>query len=148
MGLISRVSSRTYRQSIYRSKYDITKFCYISIKMPNSSSTNTTESVQYNGWLHKWTNYIHGYQKRYFMIENDYLSYYRSDAENQSCRGRLKLSSANFHIQSSTMFCITSGTQNYTLKAQNETHRQRWITNLELAKTQARQNKEALRKSR
>lgn len=43
------------------------------------------------------------------------------------------------------MFCITSGTQNYTLKAQNETHRQRWITNLELAKTQARQNKEATR---
>ena len=111
----------------------------------STSNTLTTESVQYNGWLHKWTNYIHGYQKRYFIIENDYLSYYRSDAENQSCRGRLKLSSASFHIQSSTMFCITSGTQNYTLKAQNETHRQRWITNLELAKTQARQNKEATR---
>ena len=33
---------------------------------------------QYKGWLYKWTNYIKGYQKRWFMLQNGYLSYYRS----------------------------------------------------------------------
>jgi len=32
---------------------------------------------QYKGWLYKWTNYIKGYQKRWFMLQNGYLSYYR-----------------------------------------------------------------------
>ena len=33
---------------------------------------------QYKGWLYKWTNFIKGYQKRWFMLQNGHLSYYRS----------------------------------------------------------------------
>ena len=29
------------------------------------------------GWLLKWTNYIKGYQKRWFVLSNGLLSYYR-----------------------------------------------------------------------
>ena len=29
------------------------------------------------GWLQKWTNYIKGYQKRWFVLSNGVLSYYR-----------------------------------------------------------------------
>jgi hypothetical protein len=29
------------------------------------------------GWLFKWTNYIKGYQKRWFVLSNGVLSYYR-----------------------------------------------------------------------
>jgi len=29
------------------------------------------------GWLHKWTNYLKGYQKRWFILANGTLSYYR-----------------------------------------------------------------------
>ena len=29
------------------------------------------------GWLYKWTNYIKGYQKRWFVLQNGLLSYYR-----------------------------------------------------------------------
>jgi len=29
------------------------------------------------GWLYKWTNYLRGYQKRWFVLQNGLLSYYR-----------------------------------------------------------------------
>ena len=31
----------------------------------------------FRGWLMKWTNYIKGYQKRWFVLSNGLLSYYR-----------------------------------------------------------------------
>ena len=33
---------------------------------------------EFRGWLLKWTNYIKGYQKRWFVLSNGLLSYYRS----------------------------------------------------------------------
>ena len=35
------------------------------------------ESGDTKGWLYKWTNYIKGYQKRWFVLQNGLLSYYR-----------------------------------------------------------------------
>ncbi len=32
---------------------------------------------QLKGWLLKWTNYIKGYQRRWFVLSNGLLSYYR-----------------------------------------------------------------------
>ncbi|TGZ45975.1 Oxysterol-binding protein 1 [Temnothorax longispinosus] len=29
------------------------------------------------GWLFKWTNYLKGYQRRWFVLSNGLLSYYR-----------------------------------------------------------------------
>ena len=34
-------------------------------------------SADTKGWLYKWTNYIKGYQKRWFVLQNGLLSYYR-----------------------------------------------------------------------
>lgn len=31
----------------------------------------------YKGWLFKWTNYLKGYQRRWFVLSNGLLSYYR-----------------------------------------------------------------------
>ena len=45
------------------------------------------QSDQYKGWLYKWTNYIKGYQKRWFVLQNGLLSYYRwvrAEAENRA----------------------------------------------------------------
>ena len=33
--------------------------------------------AEYKGWVYKWTNYIKGYQKRWFVLQNGMLSYYR-----------------------------------------------------------------------
>ena len=35
------------------------------------------EVPETKGWLYKWTNYIKGYQKRWFVLQNGLLSYYR-----------------------------------------------------------------------
>ena len=49
-----------------------------------SSATNTTATAApapgsdaYKGWLFKWTNYLKGYQRRWFVLSNGLLSYYR-----------------------------------------------------------------------
>ncbi len=39
--------------------------------------SDSKQSDQYKGWLYKWTNYIKGYQKRWFVLQNGLLSYYR-----------------------------------------------------------------------
>uniref|UniRef100_A0A8D2AY10 PH domain-containing protein n=1 Tax=Sciurus vulgaris TaxID=55149 RepID=A0A8D2AY10_SCIVU len=40
------------------------------------------------GWLFKMANYIKGYQRRWFVLSNGLLSYYRSKAEmRHTCRG-------------------------------------------------------------
>lgn len=39
----------------------------------------------YKGWVFKWTNYIKGYQRRWFVLSNGLLSYYRY-ALLQKCR--------------------------------------------------------------
>lgn len=50
----------------------------------NSSATNSTairpdgrNDVEMKGFLLKWTNYIKGYQRRWFVLSGGVLSYYR-----------------------------------------------------------------------
>jgi hypothetical protein len=47
----------------------------------------------------KWTNYIHGWQERYFVLEDGVLSYYKSKKEmNFGCRGAIALKKAIFVV--------------------------------------------------
>ncbi|RMB98084.1 hypothetical protein DUI87_25562 [Hirundo rustica rustica] len=91
------------------------------------------------GWLFKWTNYIKGYQRRWFVLSNGLLSYYRSKAEmGHTCRGTINLATANITVEDSCNFIISNGgAQTYHLKASSEVERQRWVTALELAKAKA-----------
>ncbi|XP_046385783.1 oxysterol-binding protein 1 isoform X2 [Ischnura elegans] len=112
------------------------------------------------GWLLKWTNYLKGYQRRYFVLSNGMLSYYRAEYSggtklsirrrrrsrvevNQAevmhtCRGSISLHGAIIHTEESCSFVISNGgTQTFHIKAFTEVERQRWVTALELAKAQA-----------
>ncbi|XP_033627071.1 oxysterol-binding protein 1-like [Asterias rubens] len=92
----------------------------------------------FKGWLYKWTNYIKGYQRRWFVLSNGLLSYYRNQAEMaHTCRGTINLSGAYIDTEDSCNFVISSGTQTFHLKASSEVERQRWVTSLELAKARA-----------
>lgn len=42
-----------------------------------SAAAPPPESDTYKGWLFKWTNYLKGYQRRWFVLSNGLLSYYR-----------------------------------------------------------------------
>lgn len=124
------------------------------ITMPDSPSNNSSERSDKNsndkkseqvqetkGWLFKWTNYIKGYQKRWFVLQNGLLSYYRNQAEMaHTCRGTISLHGAIIHTeQYSCNFVVSNGggTQTFHLKAASEVERQKWVTALELAKSKA-----------
>ncbi|EDW67762.1 oxysterol-binding protein 1 [Drosophila virilis] len=94
---------------------------------------------QMKGWLLKWTNYIKGYQRRWFVLSKGVLSYYRNQSEiNHTCRGTISLHGALIHTVDSCTFVISNGgTQTFHIKAANEVERQSWVTSLELAKVKA-----------
>ncbi|XP_048341784.1 oxysterol-binding protein 1 isoform X2 [Sphaerodactylus townsendi] len=104
-----------------------------------SVSTSSASGSAREGWLFKWTNYIKGYQRRWFVLSNGLLSYYRSKAEmRHTCRGTINLATANITVEDSCNFIISNGgAQTYHLKASSEVERQRWVTALELAKAKA-----------
>ncbi|KAK0149439.1 Oxysterol-binding protein 1 [Merluccius polli] len=101
--------------------------------------TPTPAGDTYKGWVFKWTNYIKGYQRRWFVLSNGLLSYYRTQAEmGHTCRGTINLATATIAVDDACNFVISNGgTQTYHLKASCEVERQRWITALELAKAKA-----------
>ena len=50
------------------------------------------ECLQKRGTLHKWTNYLHGWQDRFFAVGDGVLSYYKSELDTQyGCRGSVSL---------------------------------------------------------
>ncbi|TWW58822.1 oxysterol-binding protein 1-like isoform X2 [Takifugu flavidus] len=110
-----------------------------AMEMPETKPPTPTPGDAYNGWLFKWTNYIKGYQRRWFVLSNGLLSYYRTQAEmGHTCRGTINLATANIAVEDSCNFVISNGgAQTYHLKANSEVERQRWITALELAKAKA-----------
>ncbi|XP_050094217.1 oxysterol-binding protein 1 isoform X5 [Anopheles aquasalis] len=111
---------------------------------PNGSNTVAQTASQaaepdMKGWLLKWTNYLKGYQKRWFVLSKGVLSYYRNQAEmSHTCRGTISLHGALIHTVDSCTFVISNGgTQTFHIKAANEVERQSWVTALELAKAKA-----------
>jgi len=106
------------------------------------------ESPETKGWLYKWTNYIKGYQKRWFVLQNGLLSYYRNQAEMaHTCRGTISLHGALIHTENPASFNFVvsngGGTQTFHLRASNEVERQKWVTALESAKVKAIQMMES-----
>ncbi|XP_055861522.1 oxysterol-binding protein 1-like isoform X2 [Biomphalaria glabrata] len=102
--------------------------------------------ANYKGWLYKWTNYLKGYQKRWFVLQNGLLSYYRNQAEMaHTCRGTINLANASIQTEDSTTIVISNGgAQTFHLKAASEVDRQKWIMALELAKTEAKKMADAV----
>ncbi|XP_052713315.1 oxysterol-binding protein 1-like isoform X2 [Crassostrea angulata] len=103
------------------------------------SDNRSVHQSNYRGWLYKWTNYLRGYQKRWFVLQNGLLSYYRNQAEMaHTCRGTINLANAYIHTEDANTIVISnSGTHTFYLKATSEVERQKWVTALELAKADA-----------
>ncbi|KAM3868228.1 oxysterol-binding protein 2 [Diretmus argenteus] len=103
-----------------------------------SAAAPTPGSDTYKGWLFKWTNYLKGYQRRWFVLSNGLLSYYRTQAEMaHTCRGTINLATAHIDTEDACNIVLSSGGRTYHLKASTEVERQRWVTALELAKAKA-----------
>ncbi|EDV94496.1 oxysterol-binding protein 1 [Drosophila grimshawi] len=106
----------------------------------------TVESDMMMGWLQKWTNYVKGYQRRWFVLSsNGVLSYYLDQSEvdnHQSSRGAISVKSAHIeHVDSCTFIISIHGSkQNFRIRAETEAEQQKWITSLERAKGEVTQS--------
>ncbi|XP_048881797.1 pleckstrin homology domain-containing family A member 8 isoform X2 [Brienomyrus brachyistius] len=90
------------------------------------------------GMLYKWTNYISGWQPRWFVLEGDTLSYYDSQEDVwKGCKGSIKISVCEIQVHSSdsTRVDLTiPGEQYFYLRAINAAQRQKWLVALGTAK--------------
>lgn len=51
------------------------------------------------GYLSKWTNYLHGWQPRFIVLKSGTLSYYKSEDESGfGCRGSISLQKAKIKV--------------------------------------------------
>lgn len=65
----------------------------------SSPSPDSSRVPILQGYLSKWTNYIHGWQNRWIVLTNGTLSYYKSDTEAaHGCRGAISLSRATIKV--------------------------------------------------
>ncbi|XP_041649433.1 pleckstrin homology domain-containing family A member 8 [Cheilinus undulatus] len=90
------------------------------------------------GMLYKWTNYISGWQPRWFVLDGGTLSYYDSQEDAwKGCKGSIKISVCEIqvHPSDSTRVDLTiPGEQYFYLRAINAAERQKWLVALGTAK--------------
>ncbi|XP_035391866.1 oxysterol-binding protein 2-like [Electrophorus electricus] len=111
-----------------------------SLPSPVSSDVQGPGPDTYKGWLFKWTNYLKGYQRRWFVLRNGLLSYYRTQAEMaHTCRGTITLATVHIEVGDTCHLVLTSGGRSYHLKACSEGECQRWVSALQQAKANATQ---------
>ncbi|KAA3678382.1 uncharacterized protein DEA37_0015070 [Paragonimus westermani] len=102
-----------------------------------------TDARAVSGYLYKWTNIIKGYQKRWFLLQNNLLSYYRNpEAVGRRCRGTFDLENATlFAPNTQTSFILTeSSGRKHHLKALSEEDKNRWMKALSALMKTARYN--------
>ncbi|XP_063789449.1 pleckstrin homology domain-containing family A member 3 [Pseudophryne corroboree] len=103
------------------------------------------------GVLYKWTNYITGWQPRWFVLDNGILSYY--DSQDDVCKGSkgsIKMTVCEIKVHSTDntrMDLIIPGEQHFYVRAVNAAERQRWLVALGSSKacltdTRTRKEKE------
>nr|XP_020635994.1 pleckstrin homology domain-containing family A member 8 [Pogona vitticeps] len=90
------------------------------------------------GVLYKWTNYLSGWQPRWFLLAGGVLSYYdsREDAW-KGCKGSIQMAVCEIQVHPTDnmrMDLIIPGEQYFYLKAKNAADRQKWLVALGTAK--------------
>ncbi|XP_040196651.1 pleckstrin homology domain-containing family A member 3-like [Rana temporaria] len=86
------------------------------------------------GSLMKWTNYLSGWQPRYFVLDGGILSYYDSqDDVGKGSKGSVKMAVCEIRVHqadSCRMDLFIPREQCFYLRAENAAERQRWLVAL------------------
>ncbi|XP_078287400.1 pleckstrin homology domain-containing family A member 3-like isoform X2 [Rhinoraja longicauda] len=94
------------------------------------------------GVLHKWTNYLSGWQPRYFVLDGSVFSYYDSQEDvDKGSKGSIKMAVCEIKADNTRMDLIIPGEQYFYLKAMNAAERQKWLVALGSAKACLANNK-------
>ncbi|XP_028836768.1 pleckstrin homology domain-containing family A member 3 isoform X2 [Denticeps clupeoides] len=86
------------------------------------------------GVLYKWTNYMTGWQPRWFVLDNGIISYY--DSQDDVCKGSkgsIKMSVCEIKVHptdNTRLELIIPGEQHFYVKAVNAAERQKWLVAL------------------
>ncbi|XP_051531243.1 pleckstrin homology domain-containing family A member 3-like isoform X3 [Myxocyprinus asiaticus] len=86
------------------------------------------------GVLYKWTNYMTGWQPRWFVLDNGIISYY--DSQDDVCKGSkgsIKMSVCEIKVHPTDnmrLELIIPGEQHFYVKAVNAADRQKWLVAL------------------
>uniref|UniRef100_UPI00358F2C70 pleckstrin homology domain-containing family A member 3-like n=1 Tax=Myxine glutinosa TaxID=7769 RepID=UPI00358F2C70 len=104
--------------------HDVTTFCCIDVSM--------------EGVLYKWTNYLSGWQSRWFVLDGGILSYYEYQEDvGKGCKGSIKMSVCEIQVNPADctrMDLIIPGEQCFYVRATSALQRQRWLVALGSAK--------------
>ncbi|CAH8429275.1 unnamed protein product [Schistosoma rodhaini] len=86
------------------------------------------------GYLSKWTNLLHGWQERYFVLSDGFLTYYRnSDDLNLGSRGSVRIKNAyiKIHEYDECRFEVRAGDVIWYLRGLSQEERYTWISAIE-----------------
>lgn len=68
--------------------------------------TSANKYPHLQGYLNKWTNYLYGWQKRWIVLKDGALSYYKTHNETGcGCRGALSLYKAYIKVKIVSLAC-------------------------------------------
>lgn len=86
------------------------------------------------GILYKWTNYMTGWQPRWFVLQNGVISYYdNEDDVGKGSKGSIKMSVCDIKVHPTDLTrleLIIPGEQHFYVRAVNAAERQRWLVAL------------------
>lgn len=86
------------------------------------------------GTLWKWTNYISGWQQRWFVLKSGVLYYYVSESEvGQACKGSLKVASCDIMVHPNDplrLDIVIPRERHLYLRAPSNSERQEWLVAL------------------
>ena len=93
------------------------------------------------GPLHKWVNYVRGWQKRWFLLEAPGLLAYYSNHKKKTCLGTIPLSDAIVTIsrRSPLRFVVDTDYGIFYLRATSADQRNQWIQGIKHSQQQAEQ---------
>lgn len=86
------------------------------------------------GTLCKWTNYVHGWQQRYFILKNGILMYHKSEQETSfGCRGAIAVKASTLTLHEFDCCRFDVGVCDYVwyLRAETKEARNKWIRALQ-----------------
>jgi hypothetical protein len=113
--------------------------------LPNSTAQASTKhgtnekedgwTPRMEGYLFKWTNYVKGWRKRYFVLENGVLMYYMN-AKSPHCKGSVNLLNSVVVVpkRDSHRFEIDTGVGILHLRTTSKEDRDKWIRALAQSK--------------
>lgn len=83
------------------------------------------------GFLKKWTNFTSRYKLRWFVLENNVLSYYKRQGDTErACRGSINMKQARLHVDSTEKLgfeVLSSTSVKFHLKANHPVETTRWV---------------------